>query len=466
MVMMTEGVHSGSRGPFYYSAKELEKATLAWNHKPILIDHPSLSESGCKPDVLNKQSVGVVLNTKWDGKQRAEAWLDKERLGTIAPEIAKNILNNVITEVSTGLYFDEGGEPGVWNDEPYLASAEDHKPDHLAILPNDVGACSVAKGAGLLQLNKERQQKPEDALKDLYKLKEVTNREIKALLTTNELSHSDIRSSLYSKLNSYYNDMFDGWIEDVFETFFIYYQDGNLYKLGYTVSKDEVSLDGTPEQVVRVTEYRTVAGALVGNSASASNPLEKQIMGKKEKVDALIANKSTQWADGDRETLMAMDEKVLDKLNPVENKEEKKDPPKEEKKEEPAENKKDPTPAPAMNAQQWLISAPPEIRSAVQNAMTIENNEKKNLVDVIAANKSNKFNPDWLMTQELEFLRNIAAIAHNAEEDGGNPPMYLGAGVSDPTFNRTSANKVAEEDSLPPPVMNFDDTAKELKLVG
>ncbi len=475
MVMMTEGVHNGSRGPFFYPGPELNEAVLAWNHKPILIDHPSLAVSGCTPEVLNKQKVGVVLNTKWDGKQRAEAWIDKERLGTVAPEVAKNLMNGIITEVSTGLYFEEKGDGGVWNEQPYLAEAVNHKPDHLAILPNDVGACSVEKGAGLLQLNKAQQKKPEDALKELYKLREVTNREIQKL-TTNELSHSDIRSNLYSLLANFYNGMFDGWIEDVYETFLIYYTDGKLQKLGYTTSKDQVELDGSPEEVVRVTEYRTVAGALVGNSANTSNPSEKEIMGKKEKVDALIANKATAWAEGDRETLMAMDEKVLEKLSPIENKEEKKE--EEEKKPVPAkgeekkesilnENKE----APKMDPQIWLNSAPPEIQEMLKEGLSVRNQQRTQLIKTITENKANKFKEAYLQNQPIEVLQGIAALAQAAQNaEGGSEilesqPMYFGAGVADPTFNSRNL-RIAEEDSLPAPTMNFDEDAKEQKVAG
>lgn len=466
MVMMTEGVHSGSRGPYYYPASELEKASLAWNHKPILIDHPALQDSGCKPEVLNKQSVGVVLNTKWDGKQRSEAWLDKERLGAIAPEIATNIANNVITEVSTGLYFDEADGPGMWNDEPYLAVAKDHKPDHLAILPNDVGACSVTKGAGLLQLNKAQQQKPEEALKELYRLRETTNQEI-TKLTNNELSHSDIRSNLYSKLTDYFNGMFDGWIEDIYETFVIFWTESGLQKLGYKVSDDQVELEGSPEQVVRVTEYRTVSGALVGNSAGTSNPLEKSVMDKKQKVDGLIANKATHWTEEDREILMAMEEKVLDKLSPIENKEtEKKDPPKgEEKKEESKilnENKE----APKMDPAIWLNSAPPEIQDMLKEGLAVRNQQRAQLIKTITENKSNKFKAEYLQQQPIEVLQGIAALAQNSSGsdilNSNEAPLYMGAGVADPTFN-SHRGPIAEEDSLPPPTLNFDEEAAELK---
>lgn len=158
MVMMTEGVHNGSGGPLLYRASELEKAVPAWNHKPIMAYHPTLAGQGvsaCSPEVLNRQKIGVVLNTGWNGKQRAEAWIDCARVATVDPRIESAIHRREKVEVSTGLFVDRiPAQPGATcNAKPYAFEAVNHRPDHLAVLPDQVGACSIADGAGLFQWN-------------------------------------------------------------------------------------------------------------------------------------------------------------------------------------------------------------------------------------------------------------------------------------------------------------------------
>ena len=110
MVMITHGVHAGSNGPLYYPAKELAKLPVVWNMKPVVVYHPQANGQGVTatdPDVLAKQSVGVIMNTSWDadaGKLRAEAWLDRDRLQAVDNRVLQAIEANSVMEVSTGLF--------------------------------------------------------------------------------------------------------------------------------------------------------------------------------------------------------------------------------------------------------------------------------------------------------------------------------------------------------------------------
>jgi hypothetical protein len=110
-----------------------------------------------------------------------------------------------------------------------------------------------------------------------------------------------------------------------------------------------------------------------------------------------------------------------------------------------------------MTDEQWLANAPQGIRSVVTNAMAVEAAEKTKLIAQITANKANTFNPDWLKTQDVAFLRNLANIAAQPQQQPG-PPMYLGAGGAPPMLN-TGGSAVADEEPLTVPTMNFD--AKE-----
>ena len=46
VVMMVEGVHNGTNGPLYYPPEEFERATPAWNLKPVVVYHPTLNGAG------------------------------------------------------------------------------------------------------------------------------------------------------------------------------------------------------------------------------------------------------------------------------------------------------------------------------------------------------------------------------------------------------------------------------------
>ena len=155
MTMLAEGIHKGSRGPLFYPASELAKTPVAWNMKPIVVYHPA-GGTATTPSELAARQVGIVMNARWEGgKLKAEAWLEEERLKAVEPDILETLEGGRTMEVSTGLFTDNVANPGAWNGEAYDFVATNHRPDHLAILPTGVGACSVADGCGLLQLNQE-----------------------------------------------------------------------------------------------------------------------------------------------------------------------------------------------------------------------------------------------------------------------------------------------------------------------
>lgn len=159
-VMMVEGVHTGSDGPGYYPEDENERVAPLWNHMPIVVYHPE-GVSARTLDVLKARGVGIVLNSRWvkDAKKNPfEAWIDIEQAKRVDDRIITAIEKREPIEVSTGLYLSQDKTNGVWNGEKYEWVARNQSPDHLAILPDQVGACSRKDGCGLLT-NKDGSQK-------------------------------------------------------------------------------------------------------------------------------------------------------------------------------------------------------------------------------------------------------------------------------------------------------------------
>lgn len=153
IIMMVTGVHRGSHGPILHLAEELGKFPGCWDGIPVSIQHPQedgMHVSANQPHILDEFVVGRVFNTMMDGqKLRAEAWLDPVVLKNISPEAMEYIMEGKPLEVSVGVFTDEDMQPGEWNGEKYEAVARNHRPDHLALLPGAVGACSWSDGCGV-----------------------------------------------------------------------------------------------------------------------------------------------------------------------------------------------------------------------------------------------------------------------------------------------------------------------------
>lgn len=153
VVMMREGVHNGSNGPTLHLASELGRIVSAWNGIPVTVQHPMLNGnhvSANLPEVLERESVGVILNSRMDGDAlKAEAWINISRLSEVNEEAFNQILDQNPMDVSVGVFSDNEEITGVHNNESYESIARNHRPDHLALLPGEVGACSWQDGCGI-----------------------------------------------------------------------------------------------------------------------------------------------------------------------------------------------------------------------------------------------------------------------------------------------------------------------------
>lgn len=149
-VMLTVGVHNGSRGALYYPSEELAKTAARWSGKPVVILHPDGSAG--RPDVFERQRVGTIFNASFDGSRlKADLWLDVQRLSDLSPLTLDAIRSGKTVEVSTGLWSDAEAPGGTFSGKDFAATVYNIQPDHLAILPDRVGACSIRDGCGMLR---------------------------------------------------------------------------------------------------------------------------------------------------------------------------------------------------------------------------------------------------------------------------------------------------------------------------
>lgn len=443
MVMIVEGVLDGSNGPLYYPAEQLNRTPEIWNHKPIIVYHPSKNSgpvTACDPDILTNRQVGVIMNTKFvDGRLKAEAWIEKDRAKVVDERVAEAIENQQMMELSTGLFSDTLPEEGEWNGKAYTGIALNYRPDHLALLPDQKGACSIDDGAGFIR-NSEKDDKEEKQYPIAF----------------NQQSHDNIRNVLSGLIHSEFSES-DVWIEDVYEGFFIYSMDGKLYARDYKeLSPSGVELVGTSREVVRVTEYRTPNGDFVGNSEN-----EGEEMDKKKLVAAIIKN--TDLTQEDEQSLMAIDEKLLEKMAKaavVENeddKEEKKEEVAKPKEEEAAVETQTETTETTENAEvtveQYVANAPAGIQDMLVSGLQAHQAEKVKYINVITSNELNTFSKEQLNTKPLGELKSLAALAAPVKNKDKKTEGvdFSGLGLDTVTENRT------EVEPLVAPTMNFDE---------
>ncbi len=474
MSMITEGVHEGSGGPLLYPKDELFKIPEVWNHKPVVVYHPARNGAGisaCDPIILSNRQVGVIMNTR-AGEVTvdnvkvpallAEAWMEEDRMNKVDERIANAIEKNEMMELSTGLFTDnESAEEGAeWNGEKYDAIARNYRPDHLALLPDLKGACSIEDGAGFLRLNAKSD---------------------KIHITGNAMSHGNIRSLLNSWLQeeNKSDEVYDIYVEDVYESFFIYMKSGKYFKHDYSLVDNQIIITGDAKEVVRVTEWRGLNGEFIGNKKqkkTVSNINEENddskrkenTMDEKKKVkiiDALIACSTNSWSKDDRKTLEASDDAVLEKMlegtiaaeKAVENatkkgaedakakmttnQEEKKveaetkvkedaasegtsteaETKKETAAEEkPAENKKPKT------TEEYVNAAPPEVRNALKGMLNRDKAIKTKLIKNITDNEKNQFDEKELQKKEISELRKLAAMLPGEEKEETTLNDYTG----------------------------------------
>jgi len=447
MVMLVEGVHNGTGGPLLYTEAELKNLPQKWNHKPVIVYHPQPGTSACDPEVLNNRKIGVILNTTFeDGKLKAEAWINKERLEVVDKSgiILEAIENGDMVELSTGVWSECVANAGEWEGEAYEYIAHNLTPDHLAILPDLVGACSIADGAGLLRCNAEQGDKeftiklsdckddPDGPISQYIKNNRHLFQRKVARLIENEISFDDIRVQLNSKIRDQFDnadgEYVDVWVEDVFDDYFIYLKDGELYKQDYTNGDGVIKFEGVPTNVVKEVSYKTKT--IITNKKTEFEGKDSK-MKKDEMVKSLIENEGTQWLPEDKDVLDEMTEDVLAKLVPVANEEPAKEEP---AKEEPAQDVptgdvKTEEAKPVENidfknmpVEQYIANhVHPDMRDVVRAGLLSHNKDKTDLITGIIANERNVFTQEQLNDKPLEELQALARLAipvSNARYDG------------------------------------------------
>ncbi len=447
VVMMVEGVHAGSKGPMLHLSEELGKIPESYNGIPVTIDHPKDENnnyiSANSPNVIDNSSVGKVFNTVMDGnKLRGEAWIEKTKIETLSPEAAGYIRSGNALEVSLGLFSDEEKTSGEWNGEHYDVIARNNRPDHLALLPNSVGACSWDDGCGIRVNSKNKKggnKMPKNNFIDTVKNLNKQGYTVNSFLTNESMSYDEITDNLRSIINKMDNDLFYHYIIDIYDDFLVYKKvelnnsQGVLYKQNYMVMQDGmIELVGDAVKVKKNVEYTEIQ-ANRENQQLKTNKKEEKMSKKmnanegcapcKEKVDSLISNESTKFSEDDREWLSLQTEDVLKKLEPVKietkpqvNEKEKEEPAKEVTREQAIEVLKEQ----AKSPESWLQFVPNEFREQFTSGLSLHNETRAKMISEIVSNSEGVYvEGDLKKTPMIELNKLHKAIV----KDAGNYVM-------------------------------------------
>lgn len=461
VVALVEGVHN----EIFYPGEEIGKYVNCWNGVPLPVFHTSdygKYISANTPHLLEERSVGRFFFAQFDpngGKLKGELWVDIEKAKKISPEVLELIQSNGQLEVSTALWLDEDGIPGNWHGEQFASTARNYRPDHIALLPGGEGACNWMDGCGVranqgpgssdqgpenIKNGGEMENEKKGKLKVLIQqIKDLFREEspVRFQLTSNEMSHEDLRTKIQRALDALDNQGWVHFVKAIYDDFVIYEAKGTnpneigapgsqqavkLYKRGYSIgSEEDITLKDDPQEVREVTEYVPVE-QLAGNAKAneKKNPkTEVTVDKKKEKIDALIACNCTRFKEEDRVWLESLPEERLETLKAV-------DPPKApEPPTPPSPNaakppeKKEEPPKP-VTLEEFIGNAPPEIQGVLTRAVDRDKAVKDQLVEELVKNDRCKFSKEELEAKDIGELGNLATLAQ-VEVDftgaGGGP---------------------------------------------
>ena len=158
MVVPVVAIKTGVVNNRFYSSEQLKAFAHVWNGVPVPVGHPQADGKAVtanQPMFEEKTNIGKFYNVNFeDDKLKGEIWIDIDKAKRLGYEAILNHFDGGnLMEVSTGLFSEFDNTPGVWNGQAYVTAVKNIHPDHLALLPNEKGACSVEDGCGALRTN-------------------------------------------------------------------------------------------------------------------------------------------------------------------------------------------------------------------------------------------------------------------------------------------------------------------------
>ena len=449
VIMLTVGVHAGSGGPTLYTEAELSSFSQTWNGVPVTLQHPEeegMPVSANSPAIYETQVLGTVFNTRYeDGKLKAEIWLRNSDLEQLEPGLKGRLMSGERLEVSTGLFSEDDGEVGLFNGVEYNSTAFNIRPDHLALLPGAIGACSWEDGCGV-RANKEGKQGGSMIKKKKIKVyKEQDKNPYEFFVNTGEFTINEIEYTQILEIMSNKIDSMDirgekfHYMRRMYQNYCIYKvhivggsEPNKMYKRNYSITDGKIEWTSDPVEVNMTESFTEIQNNVSvvdeGNEGGEGNKnkivvktktKEKEMKTMKEccpdKVDELIANNEN-FKEEDKDTLLAMSEDAfaltINKAKPIEKVVEK-----------VVENEEDKE---VSTFDELLANATPELQESIKYGKSLVENKKADFIKIIKANENNKFSDEELKAFDMDHLDKLASMTpkvnnYSLNGDGNDP---------------------------------------------
>jgi len=168
-----------------------------WNGRPVTVGHPTEKgefHTANDPDKIAEWAVGQLFNAKLENEcLKAEAWVDIDKAKKVRPGLLAMLRSKEPMDVSTGFFCVDEEASGQSNGRDYVAISRNWVPDHLALLPDEPGACSFADGCGV-RTNRDRRLH--------MKLTERANKAVKGILAAVGVNNADAKKKVEKELNA------------------------------------------------------------------------------------------------------------------------------------------------------------------------------------------------------------------------------------------------------------------------
>jgi len=266
-VPLVEGVLNGRFVP----AEEFGSFVNDWNDIPVVLPHPKANGGSARVPAPDVPVVGRFYNAKMDGKRLVgEYWLDKQVLENVeeGQQLMDLISKQKPIETSTGYWSESVPQAGQFNGRDYSYVDQKIHPDHIALLTQEAGACSLADGCGM---NRNASAGTyEKRLDDIHT----------AFMDTMRL-----REKRASELGSETTVSQDFYVMETTDNFVIAKRGNDLFQVGYTYNpvSGKVYFDDEPEwiPVIQETRYLQKVAQNHGGPGPHKDGSSQDVHGKK-----------------------------------------------------------------------------------------------------------------------------------------------------------------------------------------
>ena len=296
-VLVREQVLRNNLGDTFLPREEIERNVEAWNMIPVVERHPMSRGqpiSARTPDVLNLRGVGFLFRAAFNADKvalTADVFLLEDRL-KLLPDTAAMVdavNGGAAGELSTGFATNVEPADGEFDGVKYSAILRDIQPDHLALLPDETGACSTDDGCGL-GVNRKGAPAPAQQ-KILARLTQRVLQIAKHLGLAQNESDEDRRMALSDALTKAFAGAGESlWVESVSseDATVVFSVSGPAPELSGLFRSTYTAADGgftfsDPVAVRRVTMYEPVA------NAAGDFTTKESIMNRSEMIAVLVA---------------------------------------------------------------------------------------------------------------------------------------------------------------------------------